>query len=146
IFINQIREKIGGFSFGGAIPETTPGGRALKFYSSVRLDVRRIGSIKRAEQVIGIRVLVKVSKNKVAPPFQRAEMDMYFDEGISREVSLLETGETMGLVSKSGVWFLYEKERLGQGKEAARQYLKEHPEIASKIEEAIRAKAFPSGE
>jgi len=142
IFINQIREKIGGFGFGGMIPQTTPGGRALKFYSSVRLEVKRIGSIKKADRIIGIRVHIKVSKNKVAPPFRTTEVDMYFEEGISKEASILDIGVETGILKKSGIWFLYGNTKLGQGKEASRNFLKQHPEISEKIEKEIREKVF----
>ena len=141
IFINQVREKIHTFGFGG-VPETTPGGRALKFYSSVRLEVKRIGSIKKGDKVIGIRVSVKVSKNKVAPPFRSAEFDMYFEEGISRETSLLDTGVLYDVVKKQGTWFTFGNVKLGQGKEAARNFLKANREIADKIEEEIKKRVF----
>ena len=138
IFINQIREKIG-VMFGN--PETTPGGRALKFYSSVRLDIRRIGAIKRGEEdVIGSRVRVKVVKSKVAPPFKQAEFDILYDEGISRSGSILEVAEEAGIVQKQGAWLSFGEERLGQGKENARLYLKENPKILSEIEKKIREK------
>ena len=138
IFINQIREKIG-VMFGN--PETTPGGRALKFYSSVRLDIRRIGSIKRGEEnVIGNRVRVKVVKNKVAPPFKQAEFDLLYDEGISRSSNILEVAEETGIVQKQGAWLSFGEERIGQGKENARLYLKENPKILSEIEKKIREK------
>ena len=138
IFINQIREKIG-VMFGN--PETTPGGRALKFYSSVRLDIRRIGSIKRGEEdVIGNRVRVKVVKNKVAPPFKQAEFDLLYDEGISRSSNILEVGEETGIVQKQGAWLSFGEERIGQGKENARLYLKENPKILAEIEKKIREK------
>ncbi|RLD18199.1 MAG: recombinase RecA [Caldiserica bacterium] len=143
IFINQVREKIHTFGFGG-VPETTPGGRALKFYSSVRLEVKRIGSIKKGDKVIGIRVSVKVSKNKVAPPFRSAEFDMYFEEGISREASLIDTGVLYDVVKRQGTWFTFGNVKLGQGKEAARNFLKANPDIADKIEEEIKKKAFSS--
>ena len=132
IFINQIRHKIGVF-FGS--PETTTGGNALKFYSSVRLDIRRIGQIKSGDTVIGNRTRVKVVKNKLAPPFRDAEFDIIFNEGISREGDLLDMGVKAEVVEKSGSWFSFEGERLGQGKEAARLFLKEHPDVASVIEE-----------
>ena len=132
IFINQIRHKIGVF-FGS--PETTTGGNALKFYSSVRLDIRRIGQIKSGDTVIGNRTRVKVVKNKLAPPFRDAEFDIIFNEGISREGDLLDMGVKASVVEKSGSWFSFDGERLGQGKEAARLFLKEHPDVASAIEE-----------
>ncbi|MBI4436756.1 MAG: recombinase RecA [Candidatus Omnitrophica bacterium] len=138
IFINQIREKIG-VMFGN--PETTPGGRALKFYSSVRLDIRRIGSIKRGEEdVIGNRVRVKVVKNKVAPPFKQAEFDLFYDEGISRSSNILEVAEETGIIQKQGAWLSFGEERIGQGKENARLYLKENPKVLAEIEKKIREK------
>ena len=137
IFINQIREKIG-VMFGS--PETTPGGRALKFYSSVRLDIRRIGSIKIGDVDVGNRVRVKVSKNKVAPPFRKAEFDMMYDEGISREGSLLDVGLENDLIEKSGTWFSYKGNRIGQGRENARSYLKKNPDVTKEIEEILREK------
>ena len=139
IFINQLREKIG-VMFGN--PETTPGGRALKFYSSVRLDIRRIAAIKDGDVTTGSRVRVKVVKNKVAPPFRQAEFDLMYAAGISREGCLIDTGTEMGLVEKSGTWFLYNGERLGQGRDNARNFLKESPSIATELEKAIRAKAL----
>lgn len=135
IFINQLREKIG-IMFGN--PETTPGGRALKFYSSVRLDVRRVESIKMGNDVVGNRTKIKVVKNKVAPPFKQADVDIMYGEGISREGSLVDIGTEMDIVNKSGSWFSYEGERLGQGRENAKQFLKEHKEIALVIENKIR--------
>ncbi|MDH5173632.1 MAG: recombinase RecA [Elusimicrobiota bacterium] len=137
IFINQIREKIG-VMFGN--PETTPGGRALKFYSSVRLDIRRIGSIKAGDVDVGNRIRVKVSKNKVAPPFRKAEFDMMYNEGISREGSLLDVGLENNLIEKSGTWFSYKGNRIGQGRENAKSYLKENPEIAQEIDNILREK------
>ena len=137
IFINQIRMKIG-IMFGN--PETTTGGNALKFYSSVRLDIRRMGTIKKAEQVIGNRTKVKVVKNKVAPPFREVEFDMFYGEGISHEGDLLEVGTQQGLVEKSGSWLSWGSERLGQGTDQARQFLKENPTIAKKLEHEIRKK------
>ena len=131
IFINQIRHKIGVF-FGN--PETTTGGNALKFYSSVRLDIRRIGQIKQGDSVIGNRTRVKVVKNKVAPPFKDAEFDIMFNEGISREGDLLDLGVRSDIVEKSGSWFSYNGERMGQGREAAKGFLKEHPDEAAEIE------------
>ena len=138
IFINQIRMKIG-VMFGN--PETTSGGNALKFYASVRLDIRRIGSIKRAEEVIGSETRVKVVKNKVAPPFREAIFDILYGEGISREGEILELGVLHGVVDKSGAWFAYKKDRIGQGKDNAREYLKERPELAAELEAKIREKA-----
>ncbi len=137
IFINQLRMKIG-VMYGN--PETTPGGLALKFYSSVRLDIRRVESIKQGDKVIGNRVRVKVVKNKVAAPFQQAEFDMIFGEGISRENSLIDMGVTAGIVEKAGTWFLYKTERLGQGRDNARDFLRANKNIAQEIEQAIRAK------
>jgi len=139
IFINQIREKIGVF-FGN--PETTPGGRALKFYASVRIDLRRIASLKKGEEAVGNRVRASIVKNKVAPPFRKAEFDIMFDEGISRAGSILDMAETLGVLQKSGAWLLYGETKLGQGKENARVYLKENPKIVEKLEKEIRAKAI----
>ncbi|MBO7453974.1 MAG: recombinase RecA [Alphaproteobacteria bacterium] len=135
IFINQIRMKIGVF-FGN--PETTTGGNALKFYASVRLDIRRIGSLKDKDEVVGNQVRVKVVKNKVAPPFKVVEFDIIYGEGISKVGELLDMGVKIGVVEKSGAWYSFNGEKIGQGKEAARNYLKEHPEIADKIEKKIR--------
>ena len=135
IFINQIRMKIGVF-FGN--PETTTGGNALKFYASVRLDIRRIGSLKDKDEVVGNQVRVKVVKNKVAPPFKVVEFDIIYGEGISKVGELLDMGVKIGAVEKSGAWYSFNGEKIGQGKEAARNYLKEHPEIADKIEKKIR--------
>lgn len=137
IFINQIREKIG-VMFGN--PETTPGGKALKFYTSMRLDIRRIGSLKKGEEVVGNRVRVKVVKNKVAPPFRQAEFDILFDEGISRSSNLIDLGVERQVIQKSGAWLLYHDVKLGQGKDAARLFLKENPKLLSEIEEKIREK------
>ena len=134
IFINQLRHKIGVF-FGS--PETTTGGNALKFYSSVRLDIRRIGQIKQGDVVIGNRTRVKVVKNKVAPPFKEAEFDIMFNEGISRDGDLLDLGVRSDIVEKSGSWFSYNGERMGQGREAAKAFLKEHPEAAADIETQV---------
>ncbi len=136
IFINQLREKIG-VMFGN--PETTPGGRALKFYSSVRLDVRRVESIKMGNDVVGNRTKIKVVKNKVAPPFKQADVDIMYGEGISKEGSLVDIGIDLDIVNKSGAWYSYEGERLGQGRENAKQFLKEHQEMALEIENKIRA-------
>jgi len=135
IFINQLREKVG-VMFGN--PETTPGGRALKFYSSVRLDVRRIETLKQGNDMIGNRTRIKVVKNKVAPPFKQAEIDIMYGEGISREGSIVDIGVELEIVQKSGAWFSYSGERLGQGRENAKQYLKDHPELAKTIEMQIR--------
>ncbi|HTP98979.1 MAG TPA: recombinase RecA [Casimicrobiaceae bacterium] len=136
IFINQIRMKIG-VMFGN--PETTTGGNALKFYASVRLDIRRIGSIKKGEEVIGNETRVKVVKNKVAPPFKEALFDILYGEGISREGEIVELGVTHRIVEKSGAWYAYNGEKIGQGKDNAREFLHEHPEIAQEIEGRIRA-------
>src|SRR3954468_239585 len=135
IFINQIRMKIG-VMFGN--PETTTGGNALKFYASVRIDIRRIGSIKKGEEVIGSETRAKVVKNKVAPPFRNAEFDILYGEGISREGEIIELGVLHRIVEKSGAWYTYGKERIGQGKDNVREYLKEHPETAQEIESKIR--------
>ena len=135
VFINQIREKIG-VMFGS--PETTPGGRALKFYSSCRIDVRRIGTLKDGEDVVGQRVRVKVVKNKVAPPFRNAEFDIMYGEGISKEGDLLDLAVEKRIVEKSGAWFAYGGERLGQGRENAKQFLKEHADIRQRIEDQVR--------
>jgi recombination protein RecA len=135
IFINQIREKIG-VMFGN--PETTTGGRALKFYSSVRLDIRRIAAIKDGETVTGNRTKVKVVKNKVAPPFREAEFDIIYGEGVSREGDLLDLGATHNVIEKSGSWFSYKGERIGQGRENARQFLKDNPDIRAKIDTELR--------
>ncbi|MBU1118488.1 recombinase RecA [Patescibacteria group bacterium] len=134
IFINQIRMKIG-IMFGN--PEETPGGKALKFYSSVRIDLRRSAQIKLGEKIIGNRVKVKVVKNKVAPPFQTAEFDIMYNEGISRMGDLLDTGVRMKIVDKSGAWFTYNGEQLGQGREASKIYLKEHKKVAKEIEKKV---------
>jgi len=138
IFINQIRMKIG-VMFGS--PETTTGGNALKFYASVRMDIRRIGSIKRADEVIGSETRVKVVKNKVAPPFRQAEFDILYGEGISRHGELLELGVLHGVVEKTGAWYGYKGDRLGQGKDNSRDFLRENPELAREIEMKIREKA-----
>lgn len=135
IFINQIRMKIGVF-FGN--PETTTGGNALKFYSSVRLDIRRVGSLKDKDEVVGNQVRVKVVKNKVAPPFKVVDFDIIYGEGISKTGELLDMGVKIGVVEKSGAWYSFNGEKIGQGKETARSYLKAHPEVAEKIEKKIR--------
>ncbi|MGA3185916.1 MAG: recombinase RecA [Bryobacteraceae bacterium] len=137
IFINQVREKIG-VVFGN--PETTTGGRALKFYSSVRVDVRRQAAIKDGEVVVGNRTKIKIVKNKVASPFREAEVDILYGHGISREGDLLDLGSEEGIVEKSGAWYSYQGERLGQGRETARTFLKEHPEVGAKIDAALRLK------
>jgi recombination protein RecA len=136
IFINQIRMKIG-VMFGN--PETTTGGNALKFYASVRLDIRRTGAIKKGDEVIGSETRVKVVKNKVAPPFKQAEFDILYGEGISREGEIVELGVMHKLIEKSGAWYAYNGEKIGQGKDNAREYLKEHKDIAAEIEAKIRA-------
>ncbi|MGZ8417547.1 MAG: recombinase RecA [Methyloceanibacter sp.] len=140
IFINQIRMKIG-VMFGS--PETTSGGNALKFYASVRLDIRRIGAIKEREEVVGNQTRVKVVKNKVAPPFKQVEFDIMYGEGISKTGELVDLGVKAGIVEKSGSWFSFDSERIGQGRENAKAYLKEHPEMAETIERAIRQNAGP---
>ena len=136
IFINQIRMKIG-IMFGN--PETTTGGNALKFYASVRLDIRRIGAIKKADEVIGSETRVKVVKNKVAPPFREALFDILYGEGISREGEVIELGVAQNIIEKSGAWYAYKGERIGQGKDNTRDYLREHPELSAEIEAKIRA-------
>ncbi|MEO0880028.1 MAG: recombinase RecA, partial [Pseudomonadota bacterium] len=138
IFINQIRMKIG-VMFGS--PETTTGGNALKFYSSVRLDIRRIGAIKKADEVVGNQTRVKVVKNKVAPPFKQVEFDIMYGEGISRTGELIDLGVKAGVVEKSGSWFSYNGDRVGQGRENAKQFLKDNPDIADSIDHAVRANA-----
>ena len=153
IFTNQLREKIG-VMFGN--PETTPGGRALKFYASVRLDIRRIGSVKRGEEVIGSETRVKVVKNKMAPPFRVADFEILYGEGTSREGELIEMGVNANIVEKSGAWYSYAGDRIGQGKDNTRLFLKDNPDVAKDIEEKLRAKlinakqgaaaAAPSGE
>ncbi|MGP8165340.1 MAG: recombinase RecA [Steroidobacteraceae bacterium] len=140
IFINQIRMKIG-VMFGN--PETTTGGNALKFYSSVRLDIRRIGAIKNGEEVVGSLTRVKVVKNKVAPPFREAEFEIMYGTGISKEGELIELGVLHNLVEKSGSWYSYKGERIGQGKDNARVFLQQHPEVAKDIEGQVRAKLIP---
>ena len=141
IFINQIRMKIG-VMFGN--PETTTGGNALKFYSSVRLDIRRIGAIKKGEEVVGNETRVKVVKNKIAPPFKQAEFGILYNEGISREGEIVDLGVKEGLIDKAGAWYSYKDDRIGQGKDNVRIFLKENPEISQEIEEQIRAKLLPS--
>lgn len=137
IFINQLREKVG-VMFGN--PETTTGGRALKFYASVRMDVRRIDSIKQGDEIIGNRTRVKIMKNKVAPPFKVAEFDIMYNEGISKVGNIIDVGVKESIVQKSGAWFSYNDIRLGQGRENAKQYLRENPEVALEIENQIRSK------
>jgi recombination protein RecA len=136
IFINQIRMKIG-VMFGN--PETTTGGNALKFYASVRMDIRRIGAIKKGEEVIGNQTRVKVVKNKLAPPFRQCEFDILYDQGISKEGELIDLGVERGIIEKSGAWFSYNKDRIGQGKDNARLFLREHPGVAGEIEMKVRA-------
>ena len=140
IFINQIRMKIG-VMFGN--PETTTGGNALKFYSSVRLDIRRIGSIKKSDEVVGNETRVKVVKNKVAPPFKQTEFEILYGEGISRMSEVIDLGVKFGFIDKAGAWYAYQGERIGQGKENVRIFLKESPKIAQEIEQKIRAKFMP---
>jgi recombination protein RecA len=140
IFINQIRMKIG-VMFGS--PETTTGGNALKFYSSVRLDIRRIGAIKKGDEVIGNQTRVKVVKNKVSPPFKLAEFEILYGQGISREGEIIELGVQHGMIDKAGSWYSYGDDRIGQGKENVREFLKTNPEIAGEIEQKIRAKLLP---
>ena len=140
IFINQIRMKIG-VMFGS--PETTTGGNALKFYSSVRLDIRRIGAIKKADEVIGNQTRVKVVKNKVSPPFKQAEFEILYGQGISREGEVIDIGVQHGLIEKAGSWYSYGEDRIGQGKENVREFLKNNPEMAQEIEAKIRAKLLP---
>jgi recombination protein RecA len=142
IFINQIRMKIG-VMYGS--PETTTGGNALKFYASVRLDIRRTGSIKVRDEIIGNNVRVKVVKNKVAPPFRQAEFDILYGEGISREGEIIELGVTHNIIEKSGAWYSYGKDRIGQGKDNTREYLKENPKMANEIEAKIRAAVGVAG-
>jgi recombination protein RecA len=137
IFINQLREKVG-VMFGS--PETTTGGRALKFYSSVRLDIRRIETLKDGADAVGNRTRVKVVKNKVAPPFKQAEFDMIYGHGISKEGSLIDMGVEQAIVRKSGAWYTYEGDQLGQGKENARKFLKDNPDVADEIEKRIKEK------
>ena len=141
IFINQIRMKIG-VMFGS--PETTTGGNALKFYSSVRLDIRRIGAIKKGDEVVGNQTRVKVVKNKVAPPFRIAEFEIFYGEGISRAGEIIELGVKEGLIQKSGSWYSYGEDRIGQGKDNVRQYLADHPDVSDEIEGAIRARLLPT--
>jgi recombination protein RecA len=140
IFINQIRQKIG-VMFGN--PETTPGGLALKFYASLRLDIRRIEQIKQGDEIVGNRVRVKVVKNKVAPPFRNAEFEIIFGEGISREAYLIDMGIANGLVEKSGSWITYKGEKIAQGGEQAKKYMKENPQVADDIEKQLREKLLP---
>ena len=143
IFINQIRMKIG-VMFGS--PETTTGGNALKFYSSVRLDIRRIGAIKKGDEIVGSETRVKVVKNKVAPPFKKTEFDILYGEGISLEGELIEVGVSMNIVDKAGSWYSYDGNRIGQGKDNVRKFLKENPAVSAEIESRIRAKLLPDPE
>jgi recombination protein RecA len=143
IFINQIRMKIG-VMFGN--PETTTGGNALKFYASVRLDIRRIGTIKKADQAIGNETRVKVVKNKVSPPFRQVEFDIMYGVGVSKIGELIDLGVKAGVVEKSGAWFSYDSQRIGQGRENAKAFLKENPDMAAKIEAAVRQNAGPIAE
>jgi recombination protein RecA len=136
IFINQIRMKIG-VMFGN--PETTTGGNALKFYSSVRLDIRRVGAVKKGEEVIGSRTRVKVVKNKMAPPFRQCEFDLMYNGGISKSGDLLDLASEVGIVDKSGAWYSFQEERIGQGRDNTRDHLEAHPELLQKIEAAVRA-------
>jgi len=142
IFINQLRHKIG-IMMPGQSPETTTGGNALKFYASIRLDIRRIGAVKKGEEVVGNETKVKVVKNKLAPPFKIVFFEIMYGEGISKEGELIDLGVEHRLVEKSGAWFAYEGEKIGQGKDSAKQYLKENPKIAAKIEKDLRAKLMP---
>jgi len=143
IFINQIRMKIG-VMFGS--PETTTGGNALKFYASVRLDIRRIGAIKKGDEILGNETRVKVVKNKLAPPFKKAEFEILYGEGISRLGELIDMGVEYGMVNKAGSWYSYNEERIGQGKENARAYLLENPEMANEIDQRLRAQLLPSAD
>lgn len=143
IFINQLREKIG-VMFGS--PETTPGGRALKFYASVRMDIRRIGALKAGNETVGNQTRVKIVKNKVAPPFKEVTFDIMYGEGISKEGSLLDVGIEQGIIQKSGAWFAYGEERIGQGRENARKFLKEHPEVRDRITREVYERLGLAGE
>jgi recombination protein RecA len=138
IFINQIRMKIG-VMYGS--PETTSGGNALKFYASVRLDIRRIGAIKERDEVVGNQTRVKVVKNKLAPPFKQVEFDIMYGEGVSKVGELIDLGVKAGVVEKSGAWFSYDSQRIGQGRENAKQFLKDNPDVANRIEAAVRQNA-----
>jgi recombination protein RecA len=141
IFINQIRMKIG-VMFGS--PETTTGGNALKFYSSVRLDIRRIGAIKKGDEIVGNSTRVKVVKNKMAPPFKQAEFEIIYGEGVSHEGEIIDLGVQLGFIHKAGSWYSYNEGKIGQGKENARNYLKQHPEIAKTVEKGIREQLLAS--
>lgn len=140
IFINQLREKIG-VMFGN--PETTTGGRALKFYSSVRLDVRRVEALKQGGEIVGNHTRVKIVKNKVAPPFKEAEFDIMFGQGISKEGDILDLAADLGIINKSGAWYAYNGEKIGQGRENAKNYLKENPLICDEVEAKVRARYSP---
>ena len=142
LFINQLREKVG-VMFGN--PETTPGGRALKFYSSVRLDVRRVETLKQGTEMIGSRTRVKVVKNKVAPPFRQADFDIMYGSGISREGSVLDVAAELNIINKSGAWYSYQDERLGQGRENVKEYLRMHPEVTNEVEQKVREAVKLSG-
>lgn len=141
IFINQLREKVG-VMFGN--PETTPGGRALKFYASVRLEIKRVENLKQGTDLVGARTRVKVVKNKLAPPFKQADFDIMYGEGISREGCILDLASELNIVQKSGAWYSYNDERLGQGRENVKEYLKQHSDVAAAIEEAVRNHYFPN--
>ncbi|NLC62447.1 MAG: DNA recombination/repair protein RecA, partial [Gammaproteobacteria bacterium] len=143
IFINQLRMKIG-IMMPGQSPETTTGGNALKFYASVRLDIRRIGAIKKGDEIIGNQTRIKVVKNKMAPPFKQIITEILYGEGISRQGELIDMGVDAGLVEKAGAWYSYGSERIGQGKENARQYLKDNPEVAQRLEAQIREQLMPA--
>ncbi|TXH02580.1 MAG: DNA recombination/repair protein RecA, partial [Nevskiaceae bacterium] len=143
IFINQLRMKIG-VMMPGQSPETTTGGNALKFYASVRLDIRRIGAIKKGDEVVGNETRVKVVKNKLAPPFKQVVFEIMYGEGISREGELIDLGVEHKLVEKSGAWFAYKGDKIGQGKDNAKQFLRDNPEFAAEIETALRAKLMPA--
>ena len=143
IFINQLREKVG-VMFGN--PETTTGGRALKFYASIRMDVRRIEALKQGGEIVGNRTRVKVVKNKIAPPFKEAEFDIMFGQGISSEGDILDLAANVGIVNKSGAWYAYNEDKIGQGRENAKQYLREHPDVMEEIEGLVRAHFHIGGE
>jgi len=144
VFINQIRQKIG-IMFGN--PETTTGGNALKFYSSIRLDIRRIASIKDGQEIVGSRTRVKIVKNKLAPPFKEVEFDIIFGQGISREGDVVDLGTDMGIIERAGTWYSYSESRIGQGRENAKDFLKKHPDIMKEIETRILAQvAIKKGE
>ncbi len=143
IFINQLRMKIG-IMMPGQSPETTTGGNALKFYASVRLDIRRIGAIKKGDEIIGNQTRIKVVKNKMAPPFKQVITEILYGEGISREGELIDMGVDAKLVEKAGAWYSYGSERIGQGKENARNYLRENPDVATKLEAELREKFQPA--